>query len=290
MKFQLFTAEERTDFFKFMSGTFYVVGTPIGNMGDITDRALQILSEADFIAAEDTRVTLKLLNRYNIKKQLISYHDHSSRASAEAIISRIENGENGAIVTDAGMPCISDPGEMLVKMCYEKGVDIKVVPGPSAVVSALAISGLNTSRFAFEGFLSVTKKQRYEHLESVKNDTHTLIFYEAPHKLLSTLKDMEKYFGGERKISLCRELTKIYEQVLRMTISEAVEYYTQNTPKGEFVLVIEGADNSKKTEITLEDALELVRNLIQNGEKPTDACKSVAKETGFKKSELYSKL
>lgn len=273
-----------------MSGTFYVVGTPIGNMGDITGRALEVLSEADFIAAEDTRVTLKLLNRYNIKKQLVSYHNHSSRESAEAIISRIENGENGVIVTDAGMPCISDPGEMLVKMCYEKGVDVKVVPGPSAVVSALAISGLNTSRFAFEGFLSVNGKQRFEHLEAVKDDTHTLIFYEAPHKLLSTLKDMEKHFGGERKISLCRELTKIFEQVLRMTISEAVEYYTDNTPKGEFVLVIEGATKAKKSEITFEEAVNLVRNLIKNGEKPTDACKSVAKETGFKKSELYSNL
>ena len=198
-----------------MTGTLYVVGTPIGNMDDITLRQLKTLEDVDFIAAEDTRVTLKLLNRYDIKKQLISYHGHSTLNCAENIISRIKGGENAAVVTDAGMPCISDPGEELVRLCAESGINVKVVPGPSAVVSALAVSGLNTSRFAFEGFLSVNKKQRSDHLLSLKDETRTLIFYEAPHKLINTLNDFLKYFG-DRRISLCRELTKVYEEVLRM--------------------------------------------------------------------------
>ena len=184
-------------------GTLFVVGTPIGNMEDVTFRQLETLKNVDFIAAEDTRVTLKLLSRYDIKKPLISYHGHSTKSCAEGIIQRISCGENGAIVTDAGMPCISDPGEELVRMCHEAGVPVKVVPGPSAVISALAVSGLITSRFSFEGFLSVNKKQRYEHLESVKNDTRTLVFYEAPHKLRNTLNDFLKYFGN-RNIALCR--------------------------------------------------------------------------------------
>ncbi|MDE5649215.1 MAG: 16S rRNA (cytidine(1402)-2'-O)-methyltransferase, partial [Oscillospiraceae bacterium] len=212
-------------------GTLYVVGTPIGNMEDVTFRQLETLKSVDFIIAEDTRVTLKLFNRYDIKKTLISYHRHSGENCALSIMERIRNGENAAIVTDAGMPCISDPGEELVKLCAENGVDVKVVPGPSAVISALAISGLSTSRFSFEGFLSVNKKQRYKHLESIKNDTRTLIFYEAPHKLRNTLEDFLKYFG-DRKISLCRELTKVYEEVLRMIISEAITYYESRNPKG----------------------------------------------------------
>lgn len=272
-----------------MSGTLYVVGTPIGNMEDITIRALHTLESVDFIAAEDTRVTLKLLNRYEIKKTLVSYHEHSTGSCTDGIIRKLLDGQNCAIVTDAGMPCISDPGEPLIKMCYEHDIPIKVVPGPSAVVSALAISGLNTSRFSFEGFLSVTKKQRTEHLEHAKTKTETMIFYEAPHKLIATLEDMLKYFGN-RKISLCRELTKIYEEVLRMTISEAIEYYSTKTPKGEFVLVVEGAEDIKIENISIETAIAQVKKLIENGEKPVDACKAIAKETGFRKSELYSQL
>ncbi|MBE6841425.1 MAG: 16S rRNA (cytidine(1402)-2'-O)-methyltransferase [Ruminococcus sp.] len=269
-----------------MPGTLYVLGTPIGNISDITLRALDILSEVDFIAAEDTRVTLKLLNKYDIKKQLVSYHDHSSRLCADNIINRLMAGESCAVVTDAGMPCISDPGEGLVKLCYENEIPVKVVPGPSAVVSALAISGLDTSRFSFEGFLSVTKKQRNEHLEQVKNNTNTMIFYEAPHKLMNTLGDMLKVFG-DRKISLCRELTKVYEEVIRCTISEAISYYENKSPKGEYVLVIEGAKPEEKPEFTIEQAVDIVCDLIEKGEKTITACKTVATQTGYKKSELY---
>lgn len=269
-----------------MAGTLYVLGTPIGNISDITLRALDTLNEVDFIAAEDTRVTLRLLNKYDIKKPLVSYHDHSSKLCAEGIINRLAAGENGAVVTDAGMPCISDPGEGLVRLCYENDISVKVVPGPSAVVSALAISGLSTSRFSFEGFLSVTKKQRIEHLEEVKNYKNTMIFYEAPHKLISTLEDMLKYFG-DRKISLCRELTKVYEEVIRTTLSGAVEYYRDKSPKGEYVLVIEGKPESDEPECTLEQAVEMVRNLVSEGEKTSAACKIIAQETGYRKSELY---
>ncbi|HHX57003.1 MAG TPA: 16S rRNA (cytidine(1402)-2'-O)-methyltransferase [Clostridiales bacterium] len=270
-----------------MTGCLYVVATPIGNLGDITLRALETLKEVDFIAAEDTRVTIKLLNKYEIKKQLVSYHEHSAKECADGIVERIRNGENCAIVTDAGMPCISDPGEILVKLCYENNIAVKAVPGASAVVSALAISGLNTSRFAFEGFLSVTKKQRFEHLKSITNDTHTLIFYEAPHKLISTLNDMLEYLG-DRQISLCRELTKVYEEVIRTTFSGAIAYYENKSPKGEYVLVIEGAKPKANEDITIEDAVKRVNALIEQGEKATDACKAVAKESGYKKNVLYS--
>lgn len=270
-----------------MTGCLYVVATPIGNLGDITLRALETLKEVDFIAAEDTRVTIKLLNKYEIKKQLVSYHEHSAKECADGIVERIRNGENCAIVTDAGMPCISDPGEILVKLCYENNIAVKAVPGASAVVSALAISGLNTSRFAFEGFLSVTKKQRFEHLKSITNDTHTLIFYEAPHKLISTLNDMLEYLG-DRQISLCRELTKVYEEVIRTTFSGAIAYYENKSPKGEYVLVIEGAKPKANEDITIEDAVKRVNALIEQGEKATDACKAVAKESEYKKSVLYS--
>ena len=272
-----------------MPGTLYVLGTPIGNISDITLRALDILGEVDFIAAEDTRVTLKLLNRYDIKKPLVSYHDHSSRSCTETIIKRLIEGETAAIVTDAGMPCISDPGEDLVKMCYENDVPVKVIPGPSAVVSALAVSGLSTSRFSFEGFLSVTRKQRMEHLEEVKDNKNTMIFYEAPHKLVSTLEDMLEYFG-DRRISLCRELTKVYEEVIRTTLSGAIEYYSEKSPKGEYVLVIEGKPESDEPECTIELALDMVRKMVDEGEKTINACKKVAKETWYKKSELYQMI
>ena len=271
-----------------MSGTLYIIGTPIGNMEDITLRQLDMLASVDFICAEDTRVTLKLLNRYDIKKQLVSFHEHSSKADAQHIIDRLMAGENGGVVTDAGMPCISDPGEVLVKLCAENGIDVKVVPGPSAVVSAVALSGLSVRRFTFEGFLPVSKKERAERLELLRNETAVMVFYEAPHKLKTTLSDLCECFGGDRRISLCRELTKIHEEVLRMTIGEAVEYYNSNEPRGEFVLVVEGKNADDSEDITIEQALAQVNKLIEVGEKPTDACKAVAKETGFKNSELYA--
>lgn len=269
-------------------GIFYVIGTPIGNLDDITVRQLDTLSSVDFICAEDTRVTLKLLNRYEIKKQLVSFHEHSTKAEAQRIIDRILNGENCGIVTDAGMPCISDPGEVLVKMCAENNIEVKVVPGASAVVSAVAVSGLDTRRFMFEGFLPVNRKERSERLELLKNETGLMVFYEAPHKLKNTLSCLADFFGEDRKISLCRELTKIHEEVLRMTLGEAVEYYNTTEPRGEFVLVLEGKTKNTDEKITLEQAIEQVKKLVEMGEKPTDACKAVAKESGFKKGELYS--
>ena len=273
-----------------MSGKLYVVGTPIGNLSDITYRAVETLGNVDFICAEDTRVTVKLLNHFEIKKPLVSYHEHSVRQVSENIIDRILAGENCAVVSDAGMPCISDPGEDLVRLCAEKEIPIEVVPGPTAMASAVAISGLSTSRFAFEGFLSVTKKQRYSHLEEVAKDTHTLIFYEAPHKLVATLSDMLEYFG-DRKISLCRELTKIYEEVIRTTISGAIEYYKDKNPKGEYVLIIEGYNKETElAELTIEDAIDEAKKLIDSGMRAVDACKEAAKITGFKKSDIYSML
>lgn len=271
-----------------MSGIFYVIGTPIGNLDDITIRQLDTLNNVDFICAEDTRVTLKLLNRYEIKKQLISFHEHSSANDAQRIIDRLLNGENCGIVTDAGMPCISDPGEVLVKMCAENNIEVKVVPGASAVVSAVAISGLDTRRFMFEGFLPVNKKERSERLELLKNETGLMVFYEAPHKLKNTLSCLCEFFGEDRKISICRELTKIHEEVLRINLGEAVEYYNNTEPRGEFVLVLEGRKKESCDNITLEQALEQVKKLVEMGEKPTYACKAISKESGFKKSELYS--
>lgn len=272
-----------------MSGTLYIIGTPIGNMEDITLRQLRMLEEVDFICAEDTRVTLKLLNRYEIKNELVSFHEHSSRAEAQRIIDRLAAGESCGVVTDAGMPCISDPGEPLVRLAYENDIDVRAVPGPAAVTTAAALSGLHVNRFTFEGFLPVNKKERQERLELLRGETAVMIFYEAPHKLKATLADLADFFGAERKISLCREITKLHEETLRRTLGEAVEYYSANEPRGEYVLVLEGK-SAETEQLTLEQALGQVRRLIDMGEKPTDACKAVAKETGFKKSELYSAL
>ncbi|NLZ46764.1 MAG: 16S rRNA (cytidine(1402)-2'-O)-methyltransferase [Clostridiales bacterium] len=266
----------------------YVVGTPIGNLGDMTFRAIETLKKVDFICAEDTRVTAKLLNYFEIKKPMISYHRHNCEQVGEQILERINQGESCAIVTDAGMPCISDPGEDLVKLCAENGIDIQVVPTATALTSALAISGLSTSRFTFEGFLSTTKRLRFSHLSEVSNETKTMIFYEAPHKLVYTLNDMLQYFG-DRRISICRELTKIHEEVIRTTLSQAVEYYKTVNPRGEFVLIIEGAE--EKADITtIEDAFEQVKQLVDKGMRGADACKQIAKLTGFSKGELYSLL
>ncbi|GHU53933.1 ribosomal RNA small subunit methyltransferase I [Clostridia bacterium] len=267
-------------------GILYVVGTPIGNLEDITYRAVRILKEVDFICAEDTRVSIKLLNHLNIKKQLISYHDHSTRKITDSIIERIVCGENCAVITDAGMPCISDPGEELVKLAHKNNITIQVIPGASAVISALAISGQDTALFSFEGFLSTSKKQRIDHLLNASTKPNTLIFYEAPHKLLRTLQDLLEFLG-DRSISVCHELTKIHESVLLTTISEAINYYEKNTIKGEFVLVVEGKKEEKQPQITLDEAKLLVEELIQDGAKRTEACKIIAEKTGFHKAELY---
>lgn len=270
-------------------GKLYIVGTPIGNLGDFSPRAQEILGEADFILAEDTRVSAVLLSKFGIKKSMISYHEHNARQRGEEILPRLLEGESCAVVTDAGMPCISDPGEEIVKLCAEHGIEVVTVPGPTAAMSALAISGLNTKRFCFEGFLSVTKRIRREHLEQLKPLPQTLIFYEAPHKLKNTLNDLLEMLG-DRRISLCRELTKLHEEVIRGTISEMIDYYKEREPRGEYVLVIEGAEEKKESAFTLEQAARLARELKENGMKPSEACKEAAKQSGFGKSEIYGVL
>lgn len=272
-----------------MAGKLFVVGTPIGNLSDFSPRAIETLSQADFIAAEDTRVTIKLLNRFNINTPMISYHKYNAHERGEEICSRIENGENCAIVTDAGMPCISDPGELLVKQCSDRGIQVCAVPGPTALASAIAISGLPTGRFAFEGFLSVNKPSRREHLLSLKNEQRTMIFYEAPHKLSAALRDMYQYLG-DRRISIVRELTKIHEEVIRTTLSEAAEKYADDSIKGEIVLVIEGASQPENAETTFEDAVSTAKELIETGMSVSDAAKETAKLTGYKKGDIYKRL
>ena len=269
-----------------MSGKLYLVGTPIGNLGDLSPRAQETLREADFIAAEDTRVTMKLLNHFEIKKTLVSYFEHNKYASGAKILERIVSGETCALVTDAGMPAISDPGEELVRLCAESGVEVIVVPGPAALVSAVALSALPSGRFCFEGFLSTANKSRREHLESLREERRTMIFYEAPHKLLRTLADMEQTLGSNRRIALCRELTKIHEQTIRTTIGKAREYFTETPPKGEFVLVIDGAPE-KESEWSMEDALALAEKYRAEGLPRKAACKKAAAETGFSAKQLY---
>ena len=263
-----------------MAGTLYLVPTPIGNLNDISPRCARTLAEADFIAAEDTRVSLKLLNHLEIKKSLVSYHEHNKAESGEKILARLLAGETCALVTDAGSPAISDPGEDLVRLCAENGVTVCAIPGP-------CISGLPTGRFTFEGFLSVNKKSRQEHLTGLKGETRTMIFYEAPHKLLATLRDLADAFGEDRKISLCRELTKLHEEVRRMTLGEAAAYYEETPPRGEFVLVVAGAEEKPEAGCTFEAALELVRARMAEGLSTKDAVKQVAKLTGFAKNLLY---
>lgn len=273
-----------------MSGILYVTGTPIGNLSDLSPRAVETLESIDFIAAEDTRVTLKLLNHFGIKKPMVSYFEHNKRERGEIICARIEQGENCAIVTDAGMPCISDPGEDLVKLCEERGIKTVVIPGPSAVISALAVSGLSTGRFTFEGFLSVNKKSRSDHLKSLANEHRTMIFYEAPHKLPQTLRDLYASFG-DRKLTIVREITKIHEEVIRTTTKNAAENLSDGSVKGEIVLVLEGAPQVDDTEeFTLEYAVETAKKLIENGARATDAAKEAAALTGFKKNEIYKEL
>ncbi len=273
-----------------MAGKLFVVGTPIGNLSDFSPRAIETLSAVDFIAAEDTRVTIKLLNRFEINTPMVSYHKFNSRDRGEEICQRIENGENCAIVTDAGMPCVSDPGELLVQQCYERGITVCVVPGPTALASALAISGLSTSRFTFEGFLSVNKPSRREHLSSLLQETRTMVFYEAPHKLPATLKDMYRFFG-DRRISIVKELTKVHEEVIRTTLKEAAEKYTdEKSIKGEIVLIVEGTAEVRKENSTLEEAVAIAEELLETGLSAAEAAKESAKLTGLKKGDIYKSL
>ena len=272
-----------------MAGTLYLVPTPIGNLGDLSQRIIDILSEADFIAAEDTRVSLKLLNHLGLKKPLVSYYRHNTETSGPQILARLLSGESCALVTDAGTPAISDPGEELVAQCAEAGVTVCAIPGPCALVTALAVSGLPTGRFTFEGFLAMNRKNRAAHLESLRGERRTMIFYEAPHKLCATLDDLVHYFGPERRIALCRELSKLHEQVLRMTLGEAADYYRQQPPKGEFVLVVEGAPEPEPEEISWEDAVERVLRLRADGLAMKAAARQVSEETGLSKNELYAR-
>ena len=270
-----------------MAGMLYLVPTPIGNLGDISVRCRETLEQADFIAAEDTRVTLKLLNYLGIKKSLVSYFEHNKAAKGNVILDRILAGETCALVSDAGSPAISDPGEDLVKQCAEAGVTVCAIPGPCAVITALSISGQSTGRFCFEGFLSTAKKSRREHLEALVKEQRTMIFYEAPHKLLNTLEDMAVVFGEDRPISLCRELTKLHEEVVRTTLGEAVAKYTENPPKGEFVLVVAGAPEEVKEAATADDAAERVKALMESGLSRKDAIKQTAKELDLPKNVVY---
>lgn len=273
-------------------GALYVVGTPIGNLGDFSPRAKETLEQADFIAAEDTRVTMKLLNHFAVKKPLLSYFEHNKLSHGELILQRLRAGETCALVSDAGMPAISDPGETLVAACAGEGIPVYVVPGPTAVISALAVSGLPTGRFTFEGFLSVNKRGRREHLLSVERETRTMVFYEAPHKLRKTLSDFEKTFGGDRKIAVVRELTKLHEEVWRTTLKEAAAHYREREPRGEYVLVLAGAEASSpdREEYTLEDAAGLAREQMEQGLSAADAAKEAARLTGLKKGEIYRLL
>ena len=271
-----------------MAGLLYLVPTPIGNLGDISQRMADTLAEVDFIAAEDTRVSLKLLNYLGLKKPLISYYRHNTEAGGQAVLSRLLAGENCALVTDAGTPAISDPGEDLVALCAQNGVEVVSIPGPCALVTALAASGLPTGRFTFEGFLAMNKKNRRAHLEELAGERRTMIFYEAPHKLTATLDDLAAAFGPDRRISLCRELTKLHEEVRRTTLGEAVTWYAENPPRGEFVLVVEGAPETAAEELTMEDGLARVADLRSAGSSLRDAVKQTAKETGLPKNELYA--
>mgnify|MGYP000559734771 CR=1 FL=1 len=273
-----------------MSGTLYLVATPIGNLGDFSPRAAETLGAVDFIAAEDTRVSVKLLNHFQIKKPLVSYHEHNHAAAGQAILQRLLAGESCALVTDAGTPAISDPGEDLVRLCAENGVEVLSIPGCCAAVNALAVSGLPTGRFTFEGFLTVNKKSRRERLDSLKNEERTMIFHEAPHKLRATLEDLRETFGPDRRVALCRELTKLHEEVLRGTLGELNSLYETTEPRGEYVIVVEGAAPRQQESMTLEQAAELARGFIAGGMKLSEACKTVSQQAGVPRKELYRLL
>lgn len=269
-----------------LGGVLYLVATPIGNLSDISERALKVLSEVDFIAAEDTRNTGSMLQRFDISKPMVSYFEHNKRERGEIIADRLENGESCALVTDAGTPAISDPGEDIVRLCAERGIPVSSIPGCCAAITALTLSGLPTSRFAFEGFLSTAKSERNERLTELQNEVRTMIFYEAPHKLRVTLADLYKYFG-DRKISLCREITKLNEEVCRTTISEAIKIYEEKEPRGEYVLIVGGAEKKTNTEEYPADPIEHVKLLIDGGMTKMEAVKTVAKARGENKNDIY---
>ena len=271
-----------------MSGTLYLVATPIGNLGDLSPRAVETLNAVDFIAAEDTRVSVKLLNHFEIRKPLVSYHQHNHITAGNAILQRLLAGESCALVTDAGTPAISDPGEDLVRLCAEHQVPVTAIPGCCAGISALAVSGLPTGRFTFEGFLPVNRKNRRERLESLRGEERTMLFHEAPHKLLTTLEDLSAAFGPERPVSLCRELTKLHEEVRRTTLGEAAAYYRENPPRGEFVLVVAGAQPREEAAVTLDEGVGQVLALKSQGIRLKDAAREVAEHTGLSKNELYA--
>ena len=268
-------------------GKLSVVGTPIGNFSDFSPRGEETLRNADYIACEDTRVTAKLLGRFDIKKQLLSYYKPKELEKSEKIIALLLDGKNVALVSDAGMPCVSDPGYILVKKCYELDIPVEVIPGANAAVCAVALSGLEAARFTFEGFLPVEKKERFERLNDVKNLPHALVFYEAPHKLKTTLNDMAEVLGADRNAALCRELTKIHEETLRGTLGELLSHYEENEPRGEYVIVIEGKPPVKQT-FSVEEAAAVAKKMIEEGAKTSDACKEAAKITGISKREIYA--
>ena len=269
-----------------MAGTLYLVGTPIGNLGDLTPRAQEVLRQVDFIAAEDTRVTLRLLNHFEIKKPLICYFEHNRAEMGEKLLARLLAGESCALVTDAGMPAISDPGEDIVRRCAEHGVTVSCAPGPSALVTALALSGLPTQRFCFEGFLSTSSKSRREHLEQLRSERRTMIFYEAPHKLLRTLSDFLDTFG-DRDLTLCRELTKLHEETWRTTLDQAAALYREREPRGEYVLVLAGAESAEPGAVSLEEGVSMVLSSRRAGERMKDAVRQVSADTGLARNELY---
>ena len=270
-----------------MAGVLYLVPTPIGNLGDISRRMAETLAEADFIAAEDTRVTVKLLNHLELKKPMVTYHRHNTETAGPAILARLLAGESCALVTDAGTPAISDPGEDLVALCAEAGVTVCAVPGPCALVTALSVSGLPTARFTFEGFLPMNRKNRRAQLGSLGSETRTMIFYEAPHKLLATLEDLAEAFGPDRRLSVCRELTKLHEEVLRTTVGGALAHFEGTQPKGEFVLVLEGAAPAEQAAGDPDAALERVNRLREEGLSLKEAAAQAAAEFRLKKKQLY---
>lgn len=272
-----------------MKGTLYLVATPIGNLEDITLRALRVLKEVDIILAEDTRKTIKLLNHYEIKKPMISFYRHNEGVKSEYVLSLLEEGKNLALVSDAGTPAISDPGEDLVKILIEHEINIVPVPGAVACIQALICSGFDVTKFAFEGFLSINKRCRKERLEILKNEERTMVFYEAPHKLKRTLDDFKEAFGGERRVVLAREITKIHEEMLRFSLDEAIKYYEENDVKGEFVIVLEGVTIKAEEEDT-QSIIELMEKYLEEGYDKKEAMKIVAKQKGISKSEVYKEL
>ncbi len=269
-----------------MAGTLYLVATPIGNLGDFSPRAVETLEKADFIAAEDTRVSVKLLNHFDIKKPLVSYHEHNRAAAGEAIVQRLLAGESCALVTDAGTPAISDPGEDLVRLCAGQEIRVESIPGCCACITALSVSGLPTGRFTFEGFLSAVKKERREQLSELMGEERTMVFHEAPHKLRATLADMLEILG-DRPIALCRELTKLHEETMRTTLAQAVEVYTQREPRGEYVLVVGGKKRETGAAMTVEEGVARVLRLRAEGVRMKDAVRQVSADTGLNKNELY---